>query len=224
MGLLARFLGHPFVFEHVRPLAVGGVDMGHAYRRLDLGPDSVVIDIGCGTGDALKHLPSFESYLGIDTDPRAIAFAAERWRARPNARFESRLCTVDDLRSVAPTHVALIGLLHHLDDREAIDVLGMLHESPRLVRAVTLDIVYLPGRPYNNLLARLDRGRHCRTPEAYAELATSAGLRIVDRYITRSHPTRGLVQYYVLELTPGRISTIDEHDGQSGAVRSRPGL
>ncbi len=210
MGLFDRILGHPFVFEHVRPLAVGGVDMSHAYRRLDLAADSVVIDIGCGTGDALKHLNGFESYLGIDTDPRAIAYAQERWKSRPNARFECRLCTLADLRDIAPTHVALIGLLHHLDDREAIELLGMLHESSRLVRAVTLDIVYLPGRPYNNLLARFDRGRFCRTPEAYAELAASAGLRIVDRYIARSHPTRGLVQYYVLELTAGRTSSVDE--------------
>lgn len=211
MSLLDRFLGHPFVFEHVRPLAVGGVDMSHAYRRLDLGADSVVIDVGCGTGDALKHLDHFESYLGIDTDPRAIAFATERWKARPNVRFECRLCTAHDLRIVAPTHVALIGLLHHLTDAQAIELLGMLHESPRLVRAVTLDIVYLPGRPYNNLMARFDRGRYCRKPDAYAELAETAGLRIVDRYIARSHPTRGLVQYYVLELTPGRASGIGEH-------------
>ncbi|HEV8549504.1 MAG TPA: class I SAM-dependent methyltransferase, partial [Polyangiaceae bacterium] len=182
MGILDRVLGHPFVFEHVRPLAVGGVDMGHAYHRLDVSDDSVVIDIGCGTGDALKHLARFDSYLGIDTDPRAIAFATERWKSRPNVRFESRLCTAADLRDVAPTHVALIGLLHHLSDPEALDVLGMLHESPRLVRAVTLDIVYLPGRPYNNLMARFDRGKHCRTPDGYAELATNAGRRIVDRY------------------------------------------
>ncbi len=202
MSLFDRFLGHPFVFEHVRPLAVGGVDMSHAYRRLGLGPDSVVVDIGCGTGDALKHIDSFHSYLGIDTDPRAIAFAQERWKTRPNARFECRLCTPADLRDVAPTHVALIGLLHHLTDSEALELLGLLHQSPRLVRAVTLDIVYLPGRPYNNLLARLDRGRYCRTPDAYAALALAAGLRVADRYVERSHPTRGLVQYYVLELTP----------------------
>ena len=211
MGLIDRFLGHPFVFEHVRPLAVGGVDMSHAYKRLDLGPDSAVLDIGCGTGDALKHVDRFESYLGIDTDPRAISFATERWKARPNARFECRLCTAEDLRDFAPTHVALIGLLHHLTDAQAVDLLSMLHESPRLVRAVTLDIVYLPGRPYNNLMASFDRGKYCRKPDGYAELATQAGLRVVDRYIARSHPTRGLVQYYVLELTPGRASGVGEH-------------
>jgi SAM-dependent methyltransferase len=210
MGIFDRILGHPFVYEHVRPLAVGGVDMSHAYHRLDCDESSVVVDIGCGTGDALRHLPRFASYLGIDTDPRAIAFATERWKSRANVSFEARLCTPADLRDKAPTHVALIGLLHHLDDAEASALLDMLQESPRLVRAVTLDIVYLPGRPYNNLMARMDRGRHCRTPDAYADLATRAGLTVTDRYLARSHPTRGLVQYFVLELTPGRVSHVED--------------
>ena len=203
MAFLERLLGHPWVFEHVRPLAVGGVDMAHAYQRLGANRDASVLDVGCGTGDALKHLKSVGSYLGIDTDQRAIDFARKRWKQRGEAHFECRTCTVTDLRDLAPTHVAMIGLLHHLSDPEAVALLQMLHASARLVRAVTLDIVYLPGKPYNNVMARLDRGRYCRKPDAYAALATAAGLRVVDRYIRRSHPTRGLVHYYVLELAPG---------------------
>jgi SAM-dependent methyltransferase len=105
MSLVQRILGNPWVFEHVRPLAVGGVDMSHAYRRLGCDDASVVLDIGCGTGDALKHLHRFASYLGIDTDARAIEFATERWKGRPSARFECRLCTGEDLRAGAPTHL-----------------------------------------------------------------------------------------------------------------------
>ncbi len=204
MSLVQRILGNPWVFEHVRPLAVGGVDMSHAYHRLGCDDDSVVLDIGCGTGDALKHLHRFASYLGIDTDARAIEFATARWKERPDARFDCRLCTGTDLREGAPTHVALIGLLHHLTDAESVELLRLIRESPRLVRAVALDIVYLPRRPFNNLMARLDRGHHCRTPAGYLELARAAGLEVADQYLARSHPTRGLVQYHVLELRPPR--------------------
>ena len=55
---------------------------------------------------------------------------------------------------------------------------------------------------FNNLMARLDRGRYCRTPAQYLELARAAGLVVADQYLARSHPTRGLVQYHVLELRP----------------------
>src|SRR2546428_6206908 len=184
--------------------------MSHAYRRLACDENSTIIDIGCGTGDALRHLGAFATYLGIDPDQRAIRFARQRWAGRDKARFECRMCTVSDLRTVKPTHVAMIGLLHHLDDSAAVDLLGILRESPRLVRAVTLDIVYVPGRPFNNFMARMDRGRYCRAQDGYAALAIRAGLRVVNRYLARSHPTRGLVQDFVLELAPDEVSRVPE--------------
>jgi hypothetical protein len=94
----------------------------------------------------------------------------------------------------------MIGLLHHLSDAEAVELLRLLARCPTLVRAVTLDIVYLDGRWYNNLLARLDRGRYCRRGPGYVELARAAGLRVLGEHVVRSHPTRGLVDYFILEL------------------------
>jgi SAM-dependent methyltransferase len=159
-----------------------------------------VLDIGCGTGDALKHLGEFGSYLGLDTDAEAVSYAKTRHQARPNARFECRECTEDDLVTFAPTHVSMIGLLHHLPDEVAVELLASLKQSARLSVAVTLDIVYLDGHLYNNLLASLDRGKHCRTRPAYIELARRAGLTVRDTALVKSHPTRGLVDYFIMEL------------------------
>jgi SAM-dependent methyltransferase len=202
MAVLDRVLGTPWVYEYIRPLVAGGIDYSRAYQSLQSDQGSVVLDIGCGTGDALRHLGAFTSYLGIDTDERAIRYARTRWQGRSNVRFESRLCTPDDIESFAPTHVAMVGLLHHLDDGQASGVLEMVRKSTRLVRALTLDIVHLPGHPYNNLLARLDRGRFCRNEAAYVSLAEGAGFRVVDRTIEKSHPTRGLVKHIRLALEP----------------------
>ena len=198
MKVLERVLGSPWVFEHVRPLAVGGIDMSPAYRLLGCDDTSVIIDIGCGTGDALRYLDEFSSYLGVDTDARAIRFADERWRGRANTRFECRTIAVEDIRELSPTHVAMVGLLHHLDDHGAVSLLRTLGESSRLVRAVSLDIVYVPGRYFNNLMARLDRGRYCRNAAGYVDLVERAGLRVTSQQLIRSHPTRGLVRYFVL--------------------------
>jgi SAM-dependent methyltransferase len=174
--------------------------MSPAYQRLGARDDSIVLDVGCGTGDALSYLSSFSSYLGIDTDPRAIEHAKSKYARRPNVRFECRVCTPEMLSSARPTHVAMVGLLHHLSDLEALALLRALSQVESMRRAVTLDIVYLKGRFYNNLLARLDRGRHCRTVAGYVELVEQAGLAIADQACMRCHPTRGLVDYCVLEL------------------------
>jgi SAM-dependent methyltransferase len=201
MSLAERVLGHPFVFDHVRPLVVGGIDMAPAYRELGTDPSSVVLDVGCGTGDALTHLKQFQRYLGLDTDPVAIRHA-ERRHGKANVTFEARRCTADDLVQNAVTHVSMVGLLHHLDDTDAAGLLDMVRRCPTLVRAVTLDIVFLPGRPYNNLLASLDRGQFCRTPAGYTALARASGLTLERSYSVRSHPTRGLVQYFIMSFTP----------------------
>jgi SAM-dependent methyltransferase len=200
MKLVERVLGHPWVFEYVRPLAVGGIDMSSAYRLLACDDNAVVLDIGCGTGDALRHIQHFADYLGVDTDPVALEHARTRHARRPNARFECRTSGADDFRARPVSHVSMVGLLHHLSDPEAIELLRQLAQCTTLVRAVTLDIVYLDGRWYNNLMASMDRGRHCRTRGAYASLATAAGLRVLSERVVPSHPTRGLVDYFILEL------------------------
>ncbi|MEY2931004.1 MAG: hypothetical protein RL033_1753 [Pseudomonadota bacterium] len=201
MKLVERVLGHPWVYEHVRPLTVGGIDMSSAYRLLDCDPSAVVLDVGCGTGDALRHIAQYSDYLGLDTDAVALEHARMRHAGRPNTRFERRICEASDFSTRPVSHVSMVGLLHHLSDAEAVVLLGLLAECPTLVRAVSLDIVYLEGRFYNNLLAYFDRGRFCRDAAGYARLARAAGLSVRSQQLVRSHPTRGLVEYFVQELT-----------------------
>jgi hypothetical protein len=95
----------------------------------------------------------------------------------------------------------MIGLQHQLSNTEAVALLRSIAACPTLVRAVALDIVYLEGRFYNNLLAYFDRGRYCRDPGGYPRLAREAGLQVRTQQSVRSHPTRGLVDYFVMELT-----------------------
>jgi SAM-dependent methyltransferase len=202
MSVYERILGHPFVYNHIRPLMVGGIDMSSFYRGAGVGEGDVVLDVGCGTGDALRYLGGFSRYVGLDTDARAIRFARESHPEVARVRFECAHCTARELEEVQPTHVIMSGLLHHLADAEAVDLLKLARRSPRLVRVATVDPVYLPGHPVNNLIASLDRGRHCRRDAGYAALARAAALRVVHTTVMRSHPTRGIVKYFCMTLEP----------------------
>ena len=206
-SLYRRVLGHPFVYDHIRPRVVGGIDMRPLYELLPREARRFVLDVGCGTGDALKYIDEFESYLGVDTDEIAIEAAKKRWGDRPNVRFEARMLRSEDIAELAPTGVVLSGVLHHLTNAEAEDVLRLAASSPRLVRVVTSDIVFLPGRLFNNVMAMMDRGRYCRDPDAYASLARSAGFEVEEGLTITSSPGSDRVRYHLMALSPARNGT-----------------
>lgn len=195
-----KIFGHPFVYDRIRPLVLGGIDYTPLYGSLDVGPDSVVLDLGCGTGNALEYLTSYRRYVGIDTDPVAIAAARRRYGERRDVAFLAKECTRADLDAVDPTHVVLAGVLHHLADADAVSLLGLVASAPRLRRVGTLDIVFVPGAPLNNLLARLDRGRFCRASHGYVELAERAGFAVSSSSLVGNRADGGFVRYWVMML------------------------
>jgi SAM-dependent methyltransferase len=205
-GLYRKLLGHPFVYDHVRPRVVGGIDMRPLYELLPPEAKKSVLDVGCGTGDALKYIEGFDAYLGVDTDEVAIEAARKRWGTTPNVRFERRTVRAEDIAELEPTAVVLSGVLHHLTNDEAVEVLRLAGASPRLVRVVTNDIVFLPGHLFNNVMAMMDRGRYCRDPDAYASLARQAGLRVIVGQTIASSPTSDRVRYHMMALAAAEKS------------------
>jgi SAM-dependent methyltransferase len=167
-------------------LVVGGLDYTDFYTRAELKPDDVVLDLGCGTGHALEYLDGFKSYLGIDTD----------------VSFECKLCEAADVARLSPSLVVMSGLLHHLDDTQAVELLRLVAKSPRLRRVLTLDIVYLDGIGHllSNAFAFLDRGRYCRRSHGYRDLAERAGFRVVEDALMWSHPNSRRARYFLMTL------------------------
>ena len=133
-----------------------------------------ILDIGCGPGDILDHLPDVR-YLGVDMDTRYIAAARKRFGNRGEFRCESATETV--LREPASFDLVMAnGVLHHLDDEEVNKVLTLARRALKPNgRLVTHDGAFLAEQSaIEALLLKWDRGRFVRTPDQYVRLARLA--------------------------------------------------
>jgi SAM-dependent methyltransferase len=203
MSVYQKILGTPFVYNRVRPMVIGGIDMGPLYTRLGARPGDVVLDVGCGTGIALDFLGPVSAYVGVDTDPVALKFA----RARPaspgvDVSFREGLLTADDVEQLRPHVAVLSGLLHHVDDEGCVELLRMLRRSDRLRCVATLDITFLPNRLVNNVFSLLDRGQFCRHPGGYAALAREAGFVVEEGAVVPASPGNRRIAYWCMTLKP----------------------
>jgi SAM-dependent methyltransferase len=195
-----RFLSIPWVYDRLRPAVIGYIDHARLAAFCGLGPQDRVFDLGCGTARLVRHL-GCERYLGVDVDEAALDRA--RRYAAPEIRFLAGDVWDDAVRELDPTVVLMIGLVHHVSDADFGRIVGRLRRvGPSVRRLVTFETTFLPGRPLNNLLSRLDRGRFVRRPAEYETLFGASGLRVLHSEVL---PTRLRFARYIgyhLEFAP----------------------
>lgn len=201
VNLKERFFGSPWVYRWLRPLLLGGFDFSNVYKWLNCGNSDILVDIGCGFGNALEYVKDFREYHGFDTSPRAIEWMRSNHND-PRVHLYTREVTGADLQALAPTCITMMGLLHHIDDGAATGLLEMLSSTASLRRIITLDPIFLRGHCLNNIMCRLDRGHYCRSKKGYQRLINAAGLSLdAEIWI---HPGIPVAKYFCMGLSPLR--------------------
>ncbi len=134
-------------------------------------PGDSVLDLGCGTGDALPYLTTDE-YVGVDFNPRYVRVARERFPGRGCFIVSDLLRLNEELDG--PFDVALaLGVLHHLAD----DVAGAaLKTVAQLLaptgRFVTHDPVLTDSQSWMaRWFVKRDRGPYVRRETELVRLA-----------------------------------------------------
>jgi len=165
-ALLARPL-----FYRMNQSAFGAEGARRAYAEyVRARPRDRILDIGCGTGDILHHLPNVD-YVGLDLSAEYIAHA--RGRKIPGAEFHQADVNDVDLSDWGQFDLVMsFGVVHHLDDQcaERLVTKAGLALKPG-GRVVTIDPVLMDGQsPIARWLIEHDRGEHVRAPEGYNRL------------------------------------------------------
>ena len=134
--------------------------------------NGLIIDIGCGTSEILSYLSDNVRYLGIDRTPNYIIRAKEKYRDR-NAQFLCQELSPDLSLGVCKADAVLaIGIIHHLEDKECIDLFQVAKKALRPGGFfLALDPVYhQPQSMLARYIISKDRGKAVRTTEQYLSL------------------------------------------------------
>ena len=185
-GLL-RWLNVPLVYN-----AFSAVVGANALRRrliqnhVRARPGDKVIDIGCASGLALQWLPPVQ-YLGLDISPDYIAFARKKYGRRGTFVLGDARSLRTDSRFQDADIVIALGVLHHLDDREARDCIQFAHGALKPNgRFVFHEPCWIPNQgPVSKYIMGSDRGRNIRTEQQYRDLAGEVFRKIEARVDTK---------------------------------------
>lgn len=143
-------------------------------------PGNVILDIGCGPADILEYLPVVD-YWGFDISPEYIATATRKYGTR--GHFQCKGFDAFDLEKLpACDFVLFSGVLHHLDDVEASQLLVLASRALKKGgKLITVDPCVTPKQnPIARYLIKKDRGQNVRNEAGYKFLVESGLFDDID--------------------------------------------
>jgi len=171
----SKLLSFPAAYRLFSRVVSGNVWEVYMAEYVRPAPGEKLLDIGCGPGDVLYHLPRL-NYTGVDISPEYIEAAKRRFGER--GRFlcsDVALVTLEREYGTFDLAIAT-GVLHHLDNERAAKLL----ELARLAlkpggRFISYDGCYVPEQSkIARYLLSKDRGQFVRRRDEYLRLAAAS--------------------------------------------------
>jgi SAM-dependent methyltransferase len=172
---LRAILSRPWAYDALQ----GALGVTHAREvvcahYVKAAPGQVLVDVGCGTAEILKFLPTGIEYYGFDLSDEYIESARRRFGERGS--FQCADVTSLGPGDLPPCDVAIsFGVLHHLDDEGARGLIDNLYDKLAPGgRLITVDPVFVDGQArVARELIRRDRGQNVRDCDGYMGLVSA---------------------------------------------------
>ena len=135
---------------------------------LTIRPGMRIIDIGCGPGYILRHLPQGIDYVGFDIDEAYIDHARRSFGER--GKFYCRYFDAAAADELTGTDIVMMnGVLHHIADEELRGTLANIRDALKSGGVLfTLDGCYREGQSrLAKWLLDNDRGKFVRDQNGY---------------------------------------------------------
>lgn len=167
-------LSNPAVYrllgQIIRKKSGGRIAFLREYVRAKAGDR--ILDIGCGPGDVVAYLPNV-NYVGFDFSQEYIKAAQSRYGDR--ATFICEKVSTQTLEEHSSFDIVLaMGILHHLNDVEALQLFQLAQTSLKPGgRLLTIDPCFIQQQsPFARYIISKDRGQNVRTKEGYFAIAS----------------------------------------------------
>jgi SAM-dependent methyltransferase len=187
---LRAILSHPATYRLVQRIFGGSAtlrDFVSSFVRPQ--PGDRILDIGCGPAQILNCMSGIR-YVGYDPNERYISDARKSHDSAYAQFFVGRFGK-EELALHQPFDIGLLlGVLHHLDDKEASALLGNMRCAIRTGgRLVTLENVFIDRQnPIARKLIELDRGKNVRTASEYRALVGRHFGLVNDTIVHKTFP------------------------------------
>ena len=191
---MKRLLTHPAIYQFYQELGGFFAARVEAIREyLPIAPGARIIDIGCGPGYIVRHLPAAIDYVGLDIDRPSIDFANARFGDR--GKFQTRFFDAAAVEDLGPADIVMMnGVMHHIGDADLAATLAHVRAVLRPGGTLfTLDGCYAPGQSrLAKWLLDNDRGVHVRAADGYRRLLESCfddvAMHVRDDYSRLPYP------------------------------------
>lgn len=144
-------------------------------------PHSKVLDVGCGPATLLPYLGDVD-YTGLDLNPKHIEDAKTTHGHSATFMCADAVTGLPNADGQFDVVIAS-GLLHHIDDDDAVRLLARLVELAKPGgRVCTIDPVRVDRqRVIAKSLQSLDSGKNIRNADGYRKLVTAPTLKVTTK-------------------------------------------